>query len=763
MQVTHRHIALLVFLLIGSPTLSVAQKQDQFITQQKKALAQNPAGVSFAIQTTNNQIRFRQGEVISLQLSFSSSQPKKYHVDSATYDRSGRLQIDDFHLDPSTGVSDPLYDYFNFQLLFMAGGLRGYPALEVKPYIVKADLNEWCRFDHPGKYRLYVTSHRVGTGYIGEPENQSFVVTSNVIELEIVPADPSWSRQTLTAANAILDGKNNSPDNRRAACRVLRFLDSNEAVRELVRRFDGSDSDSGCNFEFDFGLRGTPNRTLAVNEMESQVAAPDFAVTMEFLNVLTFLSFIQQNLPPLPQTEQNDSDEAIKLWRAAFKRRNDIYDEILNNYRQRLQAAVFNKSKHARAVSLETLLSMTEGGKDSKDGDEDQATLKHALAPIFSELPATTQQSLLENRWRDIAGEEMLPVLRRLYEKDSNYPDLTSVALSRLYELSPDEGRRLIIEEMRKREPRVNMHTLTLLPDETLPEVDALVEERAGTDNFDPEILLQLAERYASSAVAAKLKSSYEKKVGRFACAPQEALLSYFLRVDRDTGLDLVERALASRKATGCYQTLLGSIARKQMSPELEKTAISSLDDPDPEMVRSAAEMLGGYGSKDARDALLHRFEQWHELWEGREKELNEQRRTDPSNTQGRLEETLFRALANSPAWLADKEMITKLRQLCVSRNCRSEADSTLEQFGSNITVFFDMRTSKVAHTSIGQYNVLSLDQLKTKVTQYPKGTTFIFGSDRANTADEQNVFDELKIYVEKYEMKLKRFEEKSQ
>ena len=176
-------------------------------------------------------------------------------------------------------------------------------------------------------------------------------------------------------------------------------------------------------------------------------------------------------------------------------------------------------------------------------------------------------------------------------------------------------------------------------------------------------------------------------------------------------------------------------------------------------MVRSAAEMLGGYGSKDARDALLHRFEQWHEVWDGREKELTELRRTDRSNMQERLEQTLFRALANSPAWLADEEMITKLRQLCVSRNCRSEADSALNQFGPNITVFFDMRTSKIAHTSIGQYNVLSLDQLKTKVTQYPKGTTFTFGSDRANTADEQNIFDELKVYLEKYEMKLRRFE----
>jgi hypothetical protein len=44
-------------------------------------------------------------------------------------------------------------------------------------------------------------------------------------------------------------------------------------------------------------------------------------------------------------------------------------------------------------------------------------------------------------------------------------------------------------------------------------------------------------------------------------------------------------------------------------------------------------------------------------------------------------------------------------------------------------------------------------------VSQYPKGTTFLFGSDRPDTADEQRVFDELSVYLEKYERKLSRFD----
>jgi hypothetical protein len=758
MSLPNQRFAFLVLLWIATGQLAVAQKQDQFLTQQKQRSAENPAGVSLQIQTRNNQTRFRQGEVISLQLSFSSNQPKKYHLDAATYDRSGRLDLDTFHVDPKTGTSDPLVDYFNFGFMFMGGGLRTYPSLESKSYVVKADLNEWCRFDRPGKYRLYVTSHRVSSGYFGDAENQTVEVTSNVIELEVVPADTAWSRQTLAAATSTMDSKNNS-ENRREACRVLRFLGTKQAVHELVKRFDRSDSDSGCEFEIDFGLRSTPHRALAVSEMENQLAAADFAVTDQFLRVLAFLSFLEQNGPPLPYISPNEGEEAIKLWRKEFDRRNEIYDEIFDTYRQRLLATVSTKAKRARAVSLETLL--TTRGRDSKSAgkDEDRVTLKRALASIFSELPTATQENLLDFRWPEIAGEEMLPILRRLYETSANDAHVTSLALAHIYELSPDEGRRLILEEMGKDHPRVNFQTLSLLPDETLAEVDALIEEQAGNDSSDLELLLQLAERYASSAVAAKLKATYEEKIGRLACLPQEALLSYFVRVDPDSALGFVEKALASRKATGCYQTVLSHIASKHRSAELDRIAIATLDDSDVELVRDAVDTLGRYGSKEARDPLFHRFERWHEIWDGRQKELAEQQRDDILHAQVRVEEALLRALTNSPAWLADEEMVTKLRSLCVSRSCTSEADSILKQLGPNITIFFEMRNSKVAHTSIGQYNSLSWDQLKTKVIQYPKGTTFMFGSDRPNSSNEQSVFDELRGYLEKYEMKLKRFE----
>ena len=95
----------------------------------------------------------------------------------------------------------------------------------------------------------------------------------------------------------------------------------------------------------------------------------------------------------------------------------------------------------------------------------------------------------------------MLPVIRRILNDkpadDQSYEsrELRGLAIQRLYELAPDEGRRLIIEELRRPSPKVRPTTLELLPDETLPELEetlvenlkkALSEGRGDVDMHQP-------------------------------------------------------------------------------------------------------------------------------------------------------------------------------------------------------------------------------------------------------------------------------------
>lgn len=748
------------FLVLACASAS-GQGRDTFEGRRRAAARSNPPGVGFAVRLKGGQTRFHPGEVIALELAFSSSLPGTYRLDNAGYDRSGRLEIDDFHLDPEDGTADPLGDYFGSGLFgFMGGGLRAYPELEAKPHVVGADLNEWVRVGRPGRYRLYVTSHRVAPLGRREGEDETTPVTSNVVEFEILPADPAWSKRALAEAARALDSKD-AGAGRRAACRVMRFLNTEAATRELVRRLRDEDSQSGCEYEFNFGLLSTPHRALAVSEMERRLVAPDHPVTTEFLRTLAFLSLLlQQGFAPLP--DYVPGDEALaELFAKEYERRRAAYKTTLDGHTRRLALSVFSKEGRARALSLDALLRMR-GSPPRREGEaaQDEKLLKDALAAVFTELPVRDQAQLLEHQWAKVAAPSMLPALRRIYRSPPKGDDrLPGLALRRLYELAPDEGRRLILEELRRAGgPKVSAQTLAVLPDETLPEADALVAAALGASGgVEEESMLRLAARYATAASAPPLLSHYEARVGRMACAPQAALLAYFLRAEPATGAALVEKGLASRKDTGCYRSVLTDAAALSAGAELERAAVLSLDDADPEVASDAAQALGRHGSASAREPLLRRFERWRGEWAGREKELAAQDERDASASQSRVESSLLHALAYSPAWLADAELLERLRRLCVTKGCAQTADSALKQFAPSITAYFNRADGRVSNASLAHYHSVAWGRLKEMAGRFPKGTTFKWSSDSPDTEWDERAFAELGAHLEKFGIKLTR------
>jgi hypothetical protein len=348
-------------------------------------------------------------------------------------------------------------------------------------------------------------------------------------------------------------------------------------------------------------------------------------------------------------------------------------------------------------------------------------------------------------------------VLRRIYQKPPKTDaQLAGLAARRIYELAPEEGRRYILDEMRRPQARVGMDVLGVLSDESLPEVDSLVAERLAAPDVDEEIVLPLAERYATAAVSAQLRAAYEDRIGLMACEPQAALIGYFLRVEPAYGARLVEKAQASRKQTGCYSFVLQGVAPRHMNREFEEVATAALDDADSLVVVDAAQVLGGFGSAAARDSLLHRFERWHEEWAGRAKELSALDDKDIAASPSRAEAALLHALATAPAWLADSSMLERLRSLCVTESCVREAESLRGQFGTSVTVFF-AGGEVVSDVSVAQYNSISWTALKEKLLQFPEGTAFEWNSDAPGTEAEARAFAELKEHLEKAGMKLAR------
>ena len=115
----------------------------------------------------------------------------------ARYDRSGRMNYEQFDLAPKEGISDPLQLYFNSVGGFLGGGLTSFKFLTIDPTIVELDLNEWTTLDQPGMYRLGVTSRRVSDSKGSDTFRSGIELKSNVIELEIVATDATWQKDEL--------------------------------------------------------------------------------------------------------------------------------------------------------------------------------------------------------------------------------------------------------------------------------------------------------------------------------------------------------------------------------------------------------------------------------------------------------------------------------------------------------------------------------------------------------------------------------------
>jgi hypothetical protein len=489
------------------------------------------------------------------------------------------------------------------------------------------------------------------------------------------------------------------------------------------------ESQSGCEFEFTAGLFSARDRERVVRLLEAGLRATDKPVSEYYLRTLALLSVYVRH-PELRAPQTRDTKGRL-VPSSEPGRLQDLVQAAKATYEEVLDAALPDKSARARAMILSWRV---ESGRRADPMSLTSPTasrdrLREQLAATFLELSAERQTTLLEYQWPTLAGPAMVPALRALIETpalaSSPLPDL---ALRRLYELAPEEGRTRILREIRNPSRGASLKTLGMLPDRELPELDdvlaANVDTSRGLDALS--IRAELLHRYASPAVSTRVLSKVDDVLTRMACRPQAALLAYFVRADPDLGNTLLDRALASRRTTGCYTSTLRDIAILRMTPGVEAVATAHLDDPDPQVVISAVETLGRYGSRASAQPLRAQFERWHRTWEGRQEELRYSRAEHrPNAMQGMVELTFLQALGRGQAWLTGEADLRELRALCVTDNCRTQAGNMIDAADNSRISILRVDDPDNSLVTLAQYQLVSLSALRQKLAQYPKGTSF--------------------------------------
>jgi len=772
-------------MLVGGAlaTALASAAEPDFLAAHAEAVAANPEGASFAIELVEPQAQFCVGQLIPLDLVYTFHRPSKFLINDGLARGSGAARLlEVFRVSPQTGTRQRTSDEPNFY--HWAGGTP-LGAKADRVYRYRVYLNEWRRFDKPGRYRFYSTSARVWRRKSSPPRNNDLRLTSNLLELEILGVSSQWQDEQFRMAVAVLDRQSDDTQEhgalRREALRRLRYLDTEAATRELARRYPGRDA--GEKYDISMGLHRSRYKAAAIEELKRRLDVPDFVVTARFLFDLGHLAADVQ--VPIDYWAFRDGKGSREELDRLTKEHRASKQRFFVEFFHAAWAAAEKKEPLVRARSLFELFQF---GSYSHMRDEALLTperlaqIRAAVLPVFERLPALDQERLLKSHWRRFGGVDFLPALRRFiavapeYEEGDNWPSPLDLAFRRVLELAPDEGHALILAELRRPRPRATLNSLTLLPDQPIPELDdslATRLEESISDLYDAELAAALVARYGSAAIYDRVRKVYGDKGGRWACDLQASMLAYFVRHNPKKGGQLVKQALDARKHTGCYRTVLSNVGRIHMTAELERIAIERLDDKSLEVAGDAVRLLRKHGSAAAEQVIWQRFERWHAAWKDRVDELKVVDKGQQTDPKVHFEYALVDALIYGRSWFTDPAKLKRIRSLCVTQPNRTRVDYVLDRWREPMAIQFssgsesEFPSVRPPVTSFGspprndrwhlaQYSAYSLAELKKLLARFPKGTTLSFPTGMLTDAQaEQRLFADLQQHVASHGLKL--------
>jgi hypothetical protein len=657
--------------------------------------------------------QFHVGEIIPIEQLFSSSIPNTFAMSTRSYDRSGRLDLEKFHVTPEG--RDPLRSYYEMGA-FMGGGLGSSLTLTSEPHILHEDLNEWVSLDHPGHYTLYVTTGRVSRQ--SSPKNEPMELRSNSLEFDIVAADPAWLQQSLFTAQSILDNPASTDQQKTAALRTLRFLDSPASVRELVRQLAKPEKDL---WDPVAGLAGSRQQALVVKELEQQLGAPDTAVTSNYIYILAKLKS-QLGQEPLPAYPKDDQQKQA-AWHELVRKRSEQFEAIVDELYRTTAALVQKKWGSAKAETVRTLLMRP--AHTSGDIKSLTSVQQGDIVSSFRALSPDEQESLLSIFWERLNLSAMVAPLEEIAQQpEVRNSQLRNVALLRLYQLDATAATPLFLEEIAH--PHIDNSiftvsgdTLGLLPNETLPQFDQVLAARLENRETRTAALdAQLVGRYATKAVLSQIKAAYVARQGGWDCKSEDGFDLYFLRFDPDYGVDQLKKV-----PSVCMEKSMPAVVRLKRWREVEPAIIANMNIPDLNRARQAAETLARYGDAAAEEAMWQRLKSFHVQWAERENDLTYRANTpkDASEAIG-FQYGLVVAMGQAQAWLLTNEQITELEHLTLGQT-RDNIKSWhwTSPVDMSLNLLFDGKLQSTVH----QYHPPDVDALRSKLAQYPSGTTF--------------------------------------
>jgi hypothetical protein len=300
--------------------------------------------VSVELRTKTGRAEFHVGEVILVDLLFVASTPN-------TYERNGGIALpeshpmpDTFLVEPPEGWADPLGDYRKALFKAMHSGhfpmsgsiLSAKHVLGAEPYVLSLILNDYVRFSRPGRYVLQVQDSGVTSV---TTQHGVIALTSNQLELVILPADSEWQqnqlRETLSSLaqlKGVIDSHARSYRSSLSdSCISLRAMGIPAAGTAMVDSLRDEDLFSTCSFQV--GLLEFPDPKFILERIRERFKDPDFPVTYTFFNTMAMISLLAEGHPNQlfgPEREKIDRRLEQQLLSVVSRKRGEAKAQAIN-------------------------------------------------------------------------------------------------------------------------------------------------------------------------------------------------------------------------------------------------------------------------------------------------------------------------------------------------------------------------------------------------------------------------------------------------
>ncbi len=304
--------------------LEVASPQDAQNTEDKTRTDVNPPGLSFVLTTKNGQKLFHLGEMIEIEEDYSSRIPGMYSVLQSPQKVEGGSPSN-LTIVPSEEVIDRVHQTGKVSAAAIlnarcsgqgigsgegggCGDCDGLYLLGTEPVRFPYVLNYRFAITVPGHYMIKArAANVVSTRDVTKP----IAVTSTQLEIEIL-RDDNWSHQQLRLAvdrfeeaqRKYLVNRRNPSDpslsegaqqtetelEMEKSAEIIRFLDTEESLREAIRLFDGSPRVGMYENPLLKAVLESSHRDLAVPFLANRMVDEDFVASVDFIDMLTAIT-----------------------------------------------------------------------------------------------------------------------------------------------------------------------------------------------------------------------------------------------------------------------------------------------------------------------------------------------------------------------------------------------------------------------------------------------------------------------------------------